>query len=357
MLDDPVSLVWAVAAGRCLTTLAGAYAERLRARARAELLRAASLLPAGVELGEQDATGGGWATRTTADTSPDRGPMHGETGEPAGPGQHGDDGDPTATAGRNPATKPELEEAYRADLVRFARRCAADRGLYEAQLDAEGVAQEAFALALRHWDTIDNPRAWLFTVARRLVGKARAQAAPADTTVLDGAAVRRSTLVPRASAEDAHAAREVMAAIGRLRSDRQRAATYLRHVEGRSLKEIAEVLGCAPATAGVHIYRGTDAVRDDVFLYGGRLDQAGEFFHRALDRVPMRLATVFLVLAAGAGLVRRELVAPAPGIATASLLPLVVLAVLVGVYRVARTVARCRQARIRYTGYHRRTPA
>jgi hypothetical protein len=65
MLDDPFVLLLAITLARCVTALAVAYAERLRAGARAELLRAAGTLPAGVEVKERDkASAASWEARS-----------------------------------------------------------------------------------------------------------------------------------------------------------------------------------------------------------------------------------------------------------------------------------------------------
>lgn len=65
MLEDPVLLVLALAIGRCVVCLVVAYAERLRARARVELVMAAGQLPAGVELHERAGADVGWTARST----------------------------------------------------------------------------------------------------------------------------------------------------------------------------------------------------------------------------------------------------------------------------------------------------
>lgn len=48
--------------------------------------------------------------------------------------------------------------------------------------------------------------------------------------------------------------------------ERQRVATYLSHVEGMHHREIAELLGCAPATVAVHIHRAVNVLRGDPFV-------------------------------------------------------------------------------------------
>lgn len=160
----------------------------------------------------------------------------------------------------------DLYEAYAGPLRRFVRRLAADRGLPESLLDTDGVVHDTFVVLLSgSGQTVRNPGAWLFTVARNLVSKAavaQRRTAPGDPADhLDEApAVWAALASPQAAAEDIRAAREVMRAIAGL-PDHQRIATYLRQVQGWSLAEIGSYLDCAASTAGVHISRGTTKVR------------------------------------------------------------------------------------------------
>jgi RNA polymerase sigma factor (sigma-70 family) len=169
-----------------------------------------------------------------------------------------------------------LYRAYSGQLLRFVRQCAAERRLPESQLDAEGVVQETFEQLLRDPGAISHPLPWLYTVARRHVarihGGQRRHAHRDPGRLVDGAStdarwnslsppVGWTSLAPRALLEDVIAARAVMDAIADL-PDRQRAATYLRQVEGWSLKEIGSYLSCAAATAGVHVHRGTRAIAE-----------------------------------------------------------------------------------------------
>jgi RNA polymerase sigma factor (sigma-70 family) len=171
----------------------------------------------------------------------------------------------------------EVEQAYRdysPSLLRFVRRRATQHGLSEAQVDTEGVVHDTFALAAEYWKGIADPPAWLFTVARRRIDRARPDlqgepVASEDLADCVGGRGRWSSISPRASREDDFCARQIVGAIGRLPT-RQRAATYLRHVHGWSLSEIADLLSCAPATAAVHVHRGTTKVRDQVL---GEMDR------------------------------------------------------------------------------------
>ena len=179
---------------------------------------------------------------------------------------------------REPLGFKDLYNAYSDPLRRFVRRLTADRGLPESLADTEGIVHDTFMILAYGYSAgpIRNPSAWLFTVARNQVSKAAAaqsRIAPGDPADHwhTRAAMWLSVITKVPDAEDVRAAREVMHAIAGL-PDHQRIATYLRQVEGWSLAEIGEYLNCAPATAGVHISRGTGKVRSS--LYGDH-DEAG----------------------------------------------------------------------------------
>ncbi|MFD4657831.1 RNA polymerase sigma factor [Kitasatospora sp. NPDC058444] len=169
-----------------------------------------------------------------------------------------------------------FEEAYGlyyGQLVRSVRRRAAALGLSDRDADAEAIVQDTFEEALLLWDTVRTPRAWLHTVARRRVARCvpaathRAYGDPAEHAELG--AVRWSPLAPAAGAEDVVAAREVAAVIRRMPQRRRRQVAYLRYLMEWDYTEIAEQLGCRPATARVHALRA-------------RADIAGA---RLLDRI------------------------------------------------------------------------
>ncbi|HWD04382.1 MAG TPA: RNA polymerase sigma factor [Amycolatopsis sp.] len=152
-----------------------------------------------------------------------------------------------------------LYRDYAEPLRRYVRRVAASRGLSESLIDTEGVVHEAFASMLDTQTTIEDPPAWLFTVARRLVGKiaarhrSRAEGDPQELLHTD--TTQWTSLTARTSTEDIVEAREVLGHLAAL-PDRQKIAVYLRHVQGWSAAEIGDYLKCAPATAHVHIHRG-----------------------------------------------------------------------------------------------------
>jgi RNA polymerase sigma-70 factor, ECF subfamily len=155
---------------------------------------------------------------------------------------------------------------YADPLRRYVSRVAAGCGLPESLVDTEGIVHETFVALLGSRGVVENPPAWLFTVARRLViGRARAllnRWADGDPReLLDASSTRWSSVARQASTEDICEARRVMAGLTGL-TDNQRVAVFLRHVLGWSTAEIGEYLACAPATVSVHVHRGRSRLRE-----------------------------------------------------------------------------------------------
>jgi DNA-directed RNA polymerase specialized sigma24 family protein len=171
--------------------------------------------------------------------------------------------------GAGPLGFEDLYAAYADPLGRFVRRLAAERGLPESLVDAEGVVHDTFVVLLSgSGQPIRSPAAWLFAVARNQLSKAAAaqrRIAPGDPAdhLHHGGAAWTTLTTPPADAEDIRAAREVMHAIAKLPSH-QKIATYLHQVQGWSLAETGAYLDCAATTAGVHSSRGTARVRSDL---------------------------------------------------------------------------------------------
>jgi RNA polymerase sigma-70 factor (ECF subfamily) len=162
--------------------------------------------------------------------------------------------------------RPTYEQAYaehRAPLTQYTTQLAARYRLPAPHHDAQDIVQATFEDALKRWSTVDDPAGWLRTVAHRKVLKAAYDAARhrlATNDDFDRAGARNWTSVaPRASAEDTILTGQVFDAIADL-PDRQRTVTYLRHVEGWSVREIAELLGCADGTVWAHTNRGVTVI-------------------------------------------------------------------------------------------------
>jgi len=114
--------------------------------------------------------------------------------------------------------------------------------------DARDVAQDAFVRLVaeaRGGVAIENARAWLRRVAVNLaINRLRRRPAPPAPAV--------------ARTDDRRAA--IDRAVAEL-PERQRVVFLLRHEQGLPLAEIAEALGIAPSTAGVHLTRALAALR------------------------------------------------------------------------------------------------
>lgn len=113
---------------------------------------------------------------------------------------------------------------------------------------AKEVTQEAFERLLVHWARIsryDRPGAWVRRVAIRIaVRSARLR--------LRRASAERSAWSPGPAAGPADLdLRRTLVRLPR----RQRAAVTLFYLEDRPVAEVAELLGCSPATVRVHLHR------------------------------------------------------------------------------------------------------
>jgi RNA polymerase sigma factor (sigma-70 family) len=116
---------------------------------------------------------------------------------------------------------------------------------------AEEISQDAFTKLLDHWATVagyDQPGAWVRRVAIRLA--IRAVKRERMRTLLE----RRSTTEPEVVADLPVPRAEVLAAVRSLPTN-QRVAVVLHYFEDRPVAEIADALGCAAATARVHLHK------------------------------------------------------------------------------------------------------
>ena len=130
-------------------------------------------------------------------------------------------------------------------VVRFAQGVLGDRAR------AEEVAQEALARLFVRWERVsryDRPDAWVRRVALRLaVNVARRDRMRA---LLE----RRVEALPKTSPTVAVEQTDYSAVLARL-PRAQRVAVVLHYLEDRPVADVAAVLGCAEATARVHLFR------------------------------------------------------------------------------------------------------
>jgi RNA polymerase sigma-70 factor (ECF subfamily) len=167
-----------------------------------------------------------------------------------------------APPGSDPGTEddessgPEpFESFYHREFPRMVTLACAVSGSRAA---AEDIAQDALLQARRHWDTIggyDKPGAWLRRVTIQLAGKRLRRARAEAAAFLRLGVPDPIPPIPPGTDE----VEDVLRAIGRL-PQRQRAAVTLCYLEDRSVKEVAEILGCAEGTAKAHLFKARAAL-------------------------------------------------------------------------------------------------
>lgn len=138
-----------------------------------------------------------------------------------------------------------LDELYRAEAKRLWWALVAFTG--DRDLASDAVA-EAFAQALGRGRAIRTPSAWVRAAAFRLAA---------------GELKRRGTQsheLPEDAYEMPEPALEVVRALATL-PPAQRACVVLRYYEELPLARIASMLGIAPPTVGVHLYRARKRLR------------------------------------------------------------------------------------------------
>ncbi|MDX1448816.1 MAG: SigE family RNA polymerase sigma factor [Acidimicrobiia bacterium] len=144
-------------------------------------------------------------------------------------------------------TETSFDDFYLREFRPMVALAAAVSG---SHLLAEDLAQEAMTRVYRRWDrvaTYDRPGAFARRVTINLASTRRKRDAVAER-----GRARLGTqhaLPPPAEPHD-----EVWRAMAAL-PPKQRAAVALFYLEDRPVDEIAEILGCSPSTARVHLHR------------------------------------------------------------------------------------------------------
>ena len=117
---------------------------------------------------------------------------------------------------------------------------------------AEELAQDAFVAAYRRWSQVaemDDPAAWVRRVAtNRCISSGRRHVT--ELRLLTRLAPGRGSVPPAAEPDD-----ELWAAVRSL-PPRQAQVLALAFVEDRSVRDIAEILGCGEETVRTHLRRG-----------------------------------------------------------------------------------------------------
>lgn len=160
-------------------------------------------------------------------------------------------------AGRgDEAAFAELYERHAPGLLSFVQQYVGDRAA------AEDVVQQTFLAAFRTLSggtTIEQPRAWLFHVARNnALTMVRDRRPAALERALEDDLLDRAAAVP-AQIEQREALEEVVRDIVALPAQ-QRAALALFEIADLSQAEIAEVLDCTPAQVKALVYQARTAL-------------------------------------------------------------------------------------------------
>lgn len=145
--------------------------------------------------------------------------------------------------------RASFDEVYEREYVGLVQLAHLLTGSNET---GEDVVQEAFAAALRGWDTLDNPGAYIRT---SVINTARSLH---RRRVVERRLGNRVAQPPDADAEHRGELWDALLAL----PFRQRAALVLRFYEDRTTEEIADALGCRPGTARSLLSRGAAALRE-----------------------------------------------------------------------------------------------
>jgi RNA polymerase sigma-70 factor (ECF subfamily) len=116
---------------------------------------------------------------------------------------------------------------------------------------AEDIAQEAFTQLLGHWAKVgayDRPGAWVRRVALRLAVRGARRRAMADRLLARGF----SEAVPEVPGPEPDAG---LGPALRSLAPMQRAVVVLHYLDDLTCEQVAETLGCRPATVRVHLHR------------------------------------------------------------------------------------------------------
>ena len=119
---------------------------------------------------------------------------------------------------------------------------------------AEEIVQDSFSTVIERWDSLDRPGAYLRTV---VVNGCRMALRRRDTER------RHRELDPPMPVDSPAELVELHGALADL-PERQRCVVVLRYFADRSDAEIAEVLGCRPATVRSLAHRGLTRLRKEL---------------------------------------------------------------------------------------------
>lgn len=152
----------------------------------------------------------------------------------------------------NAALVLDFPAFFRGEFTRIARDAYFVVGSKELAAD---IAQDAFIKAYVRWKKVsgyEKPGAWVRRVAIRLAIKVRERRA--REVDLESASELSTSFDHEQHADLREAIKQLSA--------NQRAAIVLHYYYDYPLEEVAELMGCRPSTARVHLHRGRDRLRE-----------------------------------------------------------------------------------------------
>jgi RNA polymerase sigma-70 factor, ECF subfamily len=162
---------------------------------------------------------------------------------------------------------PDLDAVFR-EHARYVWRCLRHLGVADAEVD--DVCQEVFITAQRKLPDFEGRsslRSWLYGIALRVASDHRRSAyvrrerAVADPGELDDATGGSS------SHENTEARQALQALLAQLDPDR-RDVVVLYEIEGFTMKEVADLVGCPLQTAYSRLYSARTALAEAAKLRG-----------------------------------------------------------------------------------------
>lgn len=160
-----------------------------------------------------------------------------------------------------PTSEPEFEQLFR-ELAPYVLRVLPRLGV--AARDVEDVAQDVFCAVHRGLPTFErrsSVKTWIYGICIRTASNYRDRAFRRYEQLPGEAAPERAeTMTPARAYESQRALERLDAALGEL-GEMQRAAFVLHEIEGLSVLEIAEALGCSKFTVYGRLYAAQARVR------------------------------------------------------------------------------------------------
>jgi len=149
-------------------------------------------------------------------------------------------------AGASDQVVAEFRTVYRSELARLVRLAHLITG---SNAIAEDLVHDAFMAAFRRWESIDDPRGYMY---RAVVNRSRSFLRRRRLELIHRSEQPGVVLPPEID--------DVWAALARIPA-RRRMALVLRYYADLPVDEIADLMGSRPGTVRSLIYRGHESLR------------------------------------------------------------------------------------------------